>query len=136
MYWDSLYAGTFSLIPDGWEDENIAPLHHVAAGATWGEVKAVEKPYWLESLLETHIEDQPDEGNEITDATPFRAADLRSVSTLRRSRTCDPMRTSRSTTQTSFVPSLYRLPRLDGCASTCSISLHWLSVRSVLYAML
>jgi hypothetical protein len=77
MYWDSLYAGTFSLVPEGWEAENVAPLHQVAAAATWGEVTAVEKPYWLERLLETHIEDRADEGIEITDATPFRAADLR-----------------------------------------------------------
>jgi hypothetical protein len=76
IYWDSRNGGDFSLVPEGWDVENITPLRQVATATTWGEVKAVSKPDWLQLILESHIDGRVGAGDEISDATPFLVADL------------------------------------------------------------
>lgn len=76
IYWDDYAGGSFSLVPSGWVEENISPLREVAQAKTWGDVRKIGKPFWLERLVEDRESDREDEGLATEDETPFQGADL------------------------------------------------------------
>lgn len=75
LYWDDFGGGDFSLVPEGWEEENIAPLHELTKASTWGQVRALDLPWWLERRVVDFGEDE--EGDPPADEDPFAVTDLR-----------------------------------------------------------
>jgi hypothetical protein len=75
IYWDDYDGGNFALVPEGWEDENIAPLHKLTEASTWGQARTLALPWWLERQVVDFGEDE--EGDPPVGRDPFSVTDLR-----------------------------------------------------------
>lgn len=77
IYWDDYAGGSFALVPEGWYEANISPLQRLATASTWGEARALAKPFWVECLLDSCTDDRADNGLETEDVLPFDVAHLK-----------------------------------------------------------
>jgi hypothetical protein len=73
IYWDDYDGGDFSLVQEGWEEENIAPIHALIKAVTWGEARSLTLPGWLERLVEGFGDDREEAP---TDDAPFHISDM------------------------------------------------------------
>jgi hypothetical protein len=66
--WD-VYGSDFALVQEGWEERNITPIHDLAKATTWGEVRSLKLPWWLDQLVENIDSEREEESP--ADTAPF-----------------------------------------------------------------